>query len=88
MSTVARDVSPSPFNQLASHHPIGMSTGVFADARKDWPGLVERASAISPYAIELSALSGPELPGLLAYLRSAPALPFRYLSVHAPTKER
>ena len=63
-----------------------MSTGVFADAREDWSELVARASAISPYAIELSALSGPELPGLLAYLRSAPALPFRYLSVHAPTK--
>jgi hypothetical protein len=65
---------------------MGMSTGVFGDVREDWPELVARASAISPYAIELSALSGRELPGLLAYLNSEPALPFRYLSVHAPTK--
>jgi sugar phosphate isomerase/epimerase len=86
MSIVVGESSRSPLNELASHHPIGMSTGVFADAREDWPELVAQASAISPYAIELSALSAPELPGLIEYMHSGPALPFRYLSAHAPTK--
>jgi hypothetical protein len=87
MSMTTRETSLYPASELASHHPIGMSTGVFGDTRGKWPELIAQAAANSPYAIELSALSGPELPGLLAYLGSDPALPFRYLSVHAPTKE-
>lgn len=43
---------------------------------------------MSTFAVELSALSGAELPGLAAYLRAKPRLPFRYLSVHAPVKAR
>ena len=42
---------------------------------------------LSPFAVELSALSGKELDGLTAYLDDAPPLPFTYLSVHGPTKE-
>jgi hypothetical protein len=38
-------------------------------------------------AVELSAVSAPELPGLLRYLAAAPRLPFLFVSVHAPSKE-
>ena len=72
---------------LAAHHPIGMSTGVFAAARGYWPQLVADACRVSPFAVELSALSGGELPGLISYLRAEPMLPFRYVSVHAPSKD-
>jgi sugar phosphate isomerase/epimerase len=67
---------------------MGISTGVFAAARGDWPALVAEACRISTFAVELSAISGDELPGLIAYLRAKPRLPFRYLSVHAPVKAR
>ncbi|MBO0767936.1 MAG: TIM barrel protein [Solirubrobacterales bacterium] len=66
---------------------MGLSTGVLVDAWGDWPELVRRAADVSPYAVELSALSGTELPGLTEYLRSSPRLPFRYVSVHAPSKD-
>ena len=65
---------------------MGVSTGVFAKARDVWPELVADARRISTYAVELSALSGDELPGLIAYLSTKPRLPFRYASVHAPVK--
>jgi len=73
---------------LADHHPIGISTGVFAGLRDDWPALVDQACNVSTFAVELSALSGSELPGLLAYLRAKPPLPFHYVSVHAPVKHQ
>jgi sugar phosphate isomerase/epimerase len=63
-----------------------MSTGVFAEARSSWPRLVAEACAVSTYAVELSALSASELPGLISYLQSKPRLPFSYVSVHAPVK--
>ncbi|MDA8067527.1 MAG: TIM barrel protein [Actinomycetota bacterium] len=72
---------------LAGHHPMGVSTGIFKQERGAWPQLVAQASGISTYVVELSALSGDELPGLLAYLRGQPRLPFRYVSVHAPAKD-
>jgi hypothetical protein len=72
---------------LLHHHPLGVSTGYMA-ARGDWPRLVEEARAAGPFAAELAALSGDELPSLTGFLRSHPELPFRYLSVHAPTKRR
>jgi len=56
------------------------------DLRNQWEQLVERAAAVSSIAAELSAVSTPELPGLLAYLRGAPRLPFLFVSVHAPSK--
>lgn len=84
---VVLDTSSSPEeHSIASHHPLGISTGVFEDARARWPVLIERARKISTYAVELSALSANELPGLVAYLRGSPALVFRYTSVHAPAK--
>ncbi len=71
---------------LADHHPIGISTGVFEASRGDWPALVDQACNVSTFAVELSALSGDELPGLISYLLGKPRLPFRYVSVHAPVK--
>ena len=56
------------------------------DLRNDWNRLVDHAAAVSSIAIELSAVSASELPGLLRYLGSAPRLPFLFISVHAPSK--
>ena len=72
---------------VALHHPLGASTG-YMDARGDWAALVDDASAVSSFAVELAALDEAELPGLVAFLQARPALPFRYLSVHAPAKGR
>lgn len=65
--------------------PFGASTGYLAHLRGDWQALIREAAGVSTDAVELSALSWPELSGLLDELRGAP-LPFRYLAVHAPTK--
>ncbi|HET8862087.1 MAG TPA: TIM barrel protein [Solirubrobacterales bacterium] len=70
------------------HHPVGASTGYMVDNRGDWPRLLEEASRVSSFAVELTALSEDELPGLLRFLDDAPALPFRYVSVHGPSKAR
>lgn len=72
---------------VALHHPLGASTG-YMDARGDWASLIDDASAVSSFAVELAALDESELPGLVAFLHARPALPFRYLSVHAPAKGR
>jgi hypothetical protein len=86
VSALARDRPSAP--ALRDHHPLGISTGVFADGGADWAQLVVRACRVSTYAVELSALSEPELPALSAFLAGRPRLPFRYLAVHAPVKDR
>jgi hypothetical protein len=53
-----------------------------------WPVLVAAAAGISTAAVELSALSEPELPSLVDFLLDGPPLPFLYVSVHAPSKAR
>lgn len=63
-----------------------MSTGAFAHGGADWGELAVRACRVSTYAVELSALSEPELPALITFLGVRPRLPFRYLAVHAPVK--
>jgi hypothetical protein len=73
---------------LTAHPTIGCSTGYMDELREDWDGLVEAAAQTSGFAIELSALSEDELTGLVDYLRTAPALPFRFVSVHGPSKDR
>lgn len=73
---------------LAAHTMVGCSTGYMTDLRGDWEALVERAAQTSSSAIELSALSEDELPGLVSYFASAPRLPFHFVSVHAPSKGR
>ena len=75
----------SPFPR---HYPIGISTGYLSDLRGQWQDQVDAARAISPFAAEISALSEPELGPLLQFLSEDPPLPFRYLSVHGPAKER
>jgi hypothetical protein len=72
---------------LLAHHPIGASTGFLVEDRGDWPRLVQRAAALSPFTAELAALSETELPGLSAFLTRDASLPFHYLSVHAPSKQ-
>jgi hypothetical protein len=86
--SVATTTADATSHTLADHHPIGISTGVFEAARGDWPALVEQACRVSTFAVELSALSGAELPGLVRYLSARPRLPFRYVSVHAPVKHQ
>src|SRR5687767_8644579 len=73
---------------VAVHHPLGASTGWMDAERGDWRALVDRALSISTFAAELAALDEAELPGVEAYLTARPALPFRYLSLHAPSKGR
>jgi hypothetical protein len=58
------------------------------ESRGDWPRLVREAAAECSFAVELAALSEPELPGLVRYLEAGPSLPFLYVSVHAPSKQR
>jgi hypothetical protein len=70
------------------HHPLGASTGYMADRRGDWPALTWEALRTSVYAVELAALSEDELPALADYLGSGVELPFRFVSVHAPSKCR
>ena len=73
-------------DQLRRHYPVGASTGYMSDHRGDWPQLVSEALEISSFAIELSALSERELPSLIEFLSRETWLPFRYISVHAPSK--
>lgn len=73
---------------LAGHHPVGASTGYMAELRADWSAQVAAACEVSPFAAELSALSEKQLDPLQSYLASAPSLPFRYLSIHGPSKDR
>jgi len=70
------------------HHPVGASTGYMQSLRGDWEAQVAEAWRVSSFAIELSALSESELPSLAEYLRQTPSLPFRYVSVHGPSKGR
>lgn len=58
------------------------------DLRGNWKGQVAEAWEVSPFAIELSALSETELPSLAEYLGEAQSLPFRYISIHGPSKHR
>jgi sugar phosphate isomerase/epimerase len=76
----------SPF--LSRHSLLGCSTGYMEQDRGDWLMLVQVAAGVSSLAVEISAISEPELDGLLDYLRQAPRLPFRYVSVHGPSKDR
>jgi hypothetical protein len=80
-------LAETPLDRL-DHHPLGASTGYMSSDRGDWSKLVESASRVSSFAVELAALGEEELPPLLGFLAREPSLPFRYLSVHAPTKGR
>src|SRR3954447_14121967 len=74
--------------RMSPHLTVGASTGYMHDLRGDWPGLVRQAAAECSFAVELAALSEPELPGLVRYLETSPSLPLLFVSVHAPSKKR
>ncbi|MGN6257036.1 MAG: TIM barrel protein [Solirubrobacterales bacterium] len=80
----------SPWSEsiVFRHHPMGASTGYMDDLRGDWRKQIAKAREVSPFAIELSALSEAELPSLIAFLTHESSLPFRYVSVHGPSKGR
>lgn len=59
-----------------------------AELRGDWTEQVVAAMAVSPFAVELSALSEDEIDALEDYLGADPPLPFRYVSIHGPSKAR
>lgn len=82
-SPLATEMAP-----LLGHHPVGASTGYMLAHRGNWLALVEEASRVSSFAVELTALGEDELPPLLRFLAEEPSLPFRYVSVHGPSKER
>jgi hypothetical protein len=71
---------------FGGHSLVGCSTGFMEADRGNWPELLATAASVSSLAVELSAISEPELDGLLAYLSTEPRLPFRYVSVHGPSK--
>lgn len=73
---------------VARHHPVGASTGYMQKLRGDWDAQIAEAWAVSSFAVELSALSERELPSLAEYLRGSRSLPFRYISIHGPSKDR
>lgn len=56
------------------------------EERGNWPTLVRESLDVSTLAVELSALSEEELPGLVEFLDGNPPMPFHYVSVHAPSK--
>jgi hypothetical protein len=65
----------------------GVSTGYMKADRDDWPVLLGHASSTSTAAVELSALSGPELEPLALALDDLEILrDFGLVSVHAPSK--
>lgn len=74
--------------RVRDHVAIGASTGYMSGHRGDWPAMVRLAADESIMAIELSALSEPELPSLLAWLYERPALPFQWVAAHGPSKQR
>lgn len=65
---------------------VGISTGLLASYRTQWNELVDIAASVSVAAIELSALSAEELPGLSGFLATHSGLGFDYVSVHGPAK--
>lgn len=73
---------------LSCHHPVGASTGYMEELRGDWVAQVAEARSLSPFAVELSALSETQLGSLRGFLSANPNLPFRYLSIHGPSKDR
>jgi hypothetical protein len=56
--------------------------------RGSWEAQVAEAIGVSPFAVELSALAEDELDSLVAYMDLRPKLPFRYLTIHGPSKAR
>jgi hypothetical protein len=89
MSILETIVTPHYMESLLAENSVGWgaSTGYMEADRDDWPALLRNAASVSTVAVELSALSGPELDPLAAALASTDALDdFAFVSVHAPSK--
>jgi hypothetical protein len=86
LKVVLASSKPPLQDHLCRHYPLGASTGYMSEHRGDWPQLISQALDVSSFAIELSALSEEELPSLIEFLSRVTWLPFRYISVHAPSK--
>lgn len=89
MLEVAPRYTPTFLTDLLSINPCGwgVSTGYMDELRDDWDRMLPAAADVSTYAIELSALSGPELAPLARALRDPSIIaPFGHVSVHAPSK--
>lgn len=65
---------------------IGASTGFLSTLRGDWPAMLDASTLDYNEVIELSALSGHELPGLDQFLQTADLAGFQHVSVHGPSK--
>jgi len=74
--------------KVHDHVAMGASTGYMSRNRGDWREMARLAADESIVAVELSALSEPELPTLLAWLDERPSLPFQWIAAHGPTKQR
>jgi hypothetical protein len=72
----------------ATPSAYGLSTGWDPETREDWVRALAVADDFSGSAVELSALSLQELPGLLAFLEgdALVALADEHVSVHGPVK--
>jgi hypothetical protein len=86
--TVRTRTSTDQLAEMLALNPglIGASTGFLTPLRGDWPAMVDAGTKISADVIELSALSGEELPGLDRYLRAPDLDGFRFVSIHGPAK--
>jgi hypothetical protein len=85
MVTALDEMLDSAAALLASHHPLGASTG-YLEPRGDWDALEAAATDISSFAVEFAALAEPEFDGLERWLQARDSSGFRYVSVHAPVK--
>jgi hypothetical protein len=66
---------------------VGASTGFMEALRGRWSAMTAQARTVSDHVVELSALSGRELPALLAFLADPEDLGgFAAVSVHGPSK--
>ncbi len=79
---------PANGSVISRHHPTGCSTGYMEWLRGDWDAQVAEARSLSPFAVEISALSERELGSLTEYMHSSPKMPFLYVSIHGPSKHR
>lgn len=80
---------------VQAHHPVGASTGWLSAEERErgapappWPVLAAIAAEHGADAAEFAALAEPELGGLVAWLEQRPQLPFGFVSLHAPSKQR
>src|SRR4051812_24863503 len=80
---------PAEITELLSRAGAGwgVSTGYMESLRDDWDAMLPAAAAVSTAAVELSALSGPELaPLAIAVAQPGSLDAFDRVTVHAPSK--